>query len=720
MEDLEFKEEEENLKETVHKFKESIFYYEQRAKAVPKLYKGNDVMIENFINMYDEKMRLIYKNIDKPYFARIDFKRDNEKNLEKIYIGKVGVTDEDNNIVTVDWRAPISSIYYDSNIGRTKYIAPDGICEGELLLKRQFNIENQKLISYQDVDTVANDELLKPYLSSSADNRLKNIVSTIQKEQNEIIREPLNKNIIVQGVAGSGKTTVALHRIAYLVYNYRDTVKPNQYLVIGPNKFFISYISNVLPDLDVENVNQLTYDELCKEYINEDFALISEDEKIRQYIKNSNSLNFQNLKVSMEFKNALDKYIEEIDKNIIPNKNIEIKGYVIFSSEFIKNTYNSIKNHVIYDNIEKKVNRTKLLLQKYIEDNLDNIKENLQSQFKEKTKDVSNEIKYKEMDTLSSIEKELSKGFKQRLNKFFNQLLPNIYKTYITFLSRINEYIDLSNYNIKNEDVNYNIKNLKSKKVEFEDLSSLIYLKTCINGKEEYENYKQVAIDEAQDFGDFNFVALKKLLSNATFSIFGDLAQSIYQYRGIKNWESVQNKAFNNKCEIKNLHKSYRTTTEIMNCASNITKHLGLNVAEPVIRHGKDVEFINFSDIDEQIKMIENILEEYLKEDFKTIAIICKDEDEASQISKKLNKKYNAVNITDSDTMYNGGICVITSYLAKGLEFDGAIVSNASKLKYDENNDMEMKLLYVAMTRPLHELKVLYDNELAKPLDNML
>lgn len=720
MEDLEFKEEEENLKETVHKFKESIFYYEQRAKAVPKLYKGNDVMIENFINMYDEKMRLIYKNIDKPYFARIDFKRDNEKNLEKIYIGKVGVTDEDNNIVTVDWRAPISSIYYDSNIGRTKYIAPDGICEGELLLKRQFNIENQKLISYQDVDTVANDELLKPYLSSSADNRLKNIVSTIQKEQNEIIREPLNKNIIVQGVAGSGKTTVALHRIAYLVYNYRDTVKPNQYLVIGPNKFFVSYISNVLPDLDVDNVNQLTYDELCKEYINVDFSLISEDEKIKQYIKNPNSLNFQNLKVSMEFKNALDRYIEEIDKNIIPNKNIEIKGYVIFSSEFIKNTYNSIKNHVIYDNIEKKVNRTKLLLQKYIEDNLDNIKENLQSQFKEKTKDVSNEIKYKEMDTLSSIEKELSKGFKQRLNKFFNQLLPNIYKTYITFLSRINEYIDLSNYNIKNEDVNYNIKNLKSKKVEFEDLSSLIYLKTCINGKEEYENYKQVAIDEAQDFGDFNFVALKKLLSNATFSIFGDLAQSIYQYRGIKNWESVQNKAFNNKCEIKNLHKSYRTTTEIMNCASNITKHLGLNVAEPVIRHGKDVEFINFSDIDEQIKMIENILEEYLKEDFKTIAIICKDEDEASQISKKLNKKYNAVNITDSDTMYNGGICVITSYLAKGLEFDGAIVSNASKLKYDENNDMEMKLLYVAMTRPLHELKVLYDNELAKPLDNML
>ncbi len=720
MENSEFELEKEKLKEVVEKFKETIKYYELRAQAVPKLYKDNELMIENFINMYDEKMQKMFKTINSPYFARIDFKRENENTAEKLYIGKIGAVDEENNIITVDWRAPISSIYYDSNIGKTSYIAPEGVCKGELLLKRQYNIENQKLISYQDVDTVANDELLKPYLNSSADNRLKNIVSTIQKEQNQIIREPLNKNIIVQGVAGSGKTTVALHRIAYLVYNYRDTVKPNQYLVIGPNKFFISYISNVLPDLDVENVNQLTYDELCKEYINEDFALISEDEKIRQYIKNSNSLNFQNLKVSMEFKNALDKYIEEIDKNIIPDKNIEIKGYVIFSSEFIKNIYKSIENPVIYDNIEKKVNKTNLLLQKYVEDNLDDIKENLQNQFKEKTKNVSNELKYKEMDILSSIEKELSKGFKQRLNKFFNQLLPNIYKTYITFLSRINEYIDLSNYNIKNENVNYNIKNLKSKKVEFEDLSSLIYLKTRINGGGEYANYKQVAIDEAQDFGDFNFVALKKLLSNATFSIFGDLAQSIYQYRGIKNWESVQEIAFNNKCEIKNLHKSYRTTTEIMNCASNITKHLGLNVAEPVIRHGKKVEFINFSGVDEQIKTIENILEEYLKEDFKTIAIICKDEDEASSISKRLNKKYNAVNITDSDTMYNGGICAITSYLAKGLEFDGAIVSNASKLKYDENNDMEMKLLYVAMTRPLHELKVLYDNELAKPLDNML
>ena len=717
MEISEFELEKEKLKEVVEKFKETIKYYELRAQAVPKLYKDNELMIENFINMYDEKMQKMFKTINSPYFARIDFKRENENIAEKIYIGKVGTVDEENNIITVDWRAPISSIYYDSNIGKTLYIAPEGICKGELLLKRQYNIENQKLISYQDVDTVANDELLKPYLNSSADNRLKNIVSTIQKEQNQIIRESLYKNIIVQGVAGSGKTTVALHRIAYLVYNYRDTVKPNQYLVIGPNKFFINYISNVLPDLDVENVNQLTYDELCKEYINEDFTLINEDEKIRQYIQNPNSLNFQNLKVSMEFKNALDKYIKEIDKNIIPNKNIEIKGYVIFSSEFIKNTYNSIKNPVIYDNVEKKVDRTNLLLQKYIEDNLDDIKENLKNQFKERTKNVSNEIKYKEMDTLSSIEKELSKGFKQKLNKFFNPLLPNIYKTYITFLSRINEYIDLSNYNIKIEDVNYNIKKLKSKKVEFEDLSSLIYLKTCINGEGEYANYKQVAIDEAQDFGDFNFVALKKLLSNANFSIFGDLAQSIYQYRGIKNWESVQEIAFNNKCEIKNLHKSYRTTTEIMNCASNITKHLGLNVAEPVIRHGKDVEFINFSDIDEQIKTIENILEEYLKENFKTIAIICKDEDEASEISKKLNKKYKAVNITDSDTMYNGGICVITSYLAKGLEFDGAIVSNASKLKYDENNDMEMKLLYVAMTRPLHELKVLYDGKMSDFID---
>lgn len=217
MESDEFQKEKHNLEEILKKYKDIMEYYDLRLDAIPRIYKDNPIMMENSFKMYVGKLRIMQKNVNKPYFARIDFARDGEEKTEKLYIGKVGVIDEENNNITIDWRAPISSMYYDSNLGRASYEAPEGVCKGELLLKRQYDIEDGILKSFQDVDTVSNDELLKPYLNASADNRLKNIVSTIQQEQNEIIREPINKNIIIQGVAGSGKTTVALHRIAYLV-----------------------------------------------------------------------------------------------------------------------------------------------------------------------------------------------------------------------------------------------------------------------------------------------------------------------------------------------------------------------------------------------------------------------------------------------------------------------------------------------------------------------
>ena len=324
MDNIEFQKEKENLKNIIEEYEEVMEYYNQRIDAIPRIYMNNPTMIKNSIEMYSEKLRLMEKSVDKPYFARLDFARDGETKTEQLYIGKVGVMDEDNNNITIDWRAPVSSMYYDSNIGRASYKAPEGICTGELLLKRQYDIENRELKSYQDVDTVSNDELLKPYLGASADNRLKNIVSTIQQEQNAIIREPLNENIIIQGVAGSGKTTVALHRIAYLVYNYRDSIKPNQYLVIGPNKFFVNYISGVLPDLDVENVKQLTYEELCAEFLNENIKLIDEDKKLIQSIVNENLLK-NDIKLSEINKKSEEETIDILVKKITTEYESKIK-----------------------------------------------------------------------------------------------------------------------------------------------------------------------------------------------------------------------------------------------------------------------------------------------------------------------------------------------------------------------------------------------------------
>lgn len=679
----EFKNEEEKLNHILIKYDEVMKYCKNRINSIFTTYANNQTMIENLTEIYLEKIRLMEKSLNKPYFARLDFKRDGESDIEELYIGKVGVIDEKNNNIIIDWRAPVSSMYYDSNIGDASYKAPEGTCTGKLLLKRQYEIENKQLKSYQDVDTVSNDELLKPYLEASVDNRLKNIVSTIQHEQNRIIREPVNKNLIIQGVAGSGKTTVALHRIAYLVYNNRENIKPEQYLIIGPNKFFVNYISGVLPDLDVEDVKQLTYDELCSEILQENITLIDEDIKLLKSIKNEKELTYQKIKVSMQFKKALDKYIKEIKESTIPIYGVRINEKEIISNEFIKQIYNSFEELDEYDNIKTRLMRTNLFFEKYIDENIE---------------------QYREYS-----EKELKKALKN----YFNKLIQKIPKIYQNFLSNLDKYLEISE-DIK-EQVKINIINLKNKKFEFEDLSSLIYLKAKINGIDEYGKYKQIVIDEAQDYGEFTFFSLKFILKNAAFSIFGDLAQSIYQYRSIENWESVLNNTFRYQGEIQYLLKSYRTTTEIMDSANNITKYIKLNIAKPVIRHGKKVSFIKYKEKNEQISLIKRILEQYKTQNYKTIAIICKNEEEAQELYIKLEMN-DIKNITLNDTEYNGGICIITSYLAKGLEFDGVIISNSGEEEYNSNKIIDMKLLYVAMTRPLHELTILYKNDITKPL----
>ena len=700
-----FSEEAEKLQEIIAKFNEVMEYYNLRLDAIPKIYKDNPLMIANFIELYSRKISLMKRTIKKPYFARIDFARDGEKNVEKLYIGKVGVMDEDNNNITIDWRAPISSMYYDSNLGRTSYEAPEGTCTGEMLVKRQYEIEDGKLQSFQDVDTVSNDDLLKPYLEASVDNRLRNIVSTIQVEQNAIIREPIAKNVIVQGVAGSGKTTVALHRIAYLVYNNRERINPEQYLVIGPNKFFVNYISSVLPDLDVDNVNQLTYLELCQKSINEKIQLINEEEKLIKSITDMESLEYERFKVSMRFKEALDKYVEQIDKSIVPDEELVIKGYRILPQEIIQKIYNSIGNNIIYNSIEKKIERVKLLLDKYIEKNNVKLERIIKRQYREKIEELSEEEKREEILKLEYVEKELKTNFRSSIKKYFSFKTKEILNLYYNFLCNITKYVEIEKINDWENKLKNNIANIKKKKVEFEDLSALIYLKVKIVGTEEYDNYRQIAIDEAQDYGDFSFYALKILFRRATFSIFGDLAQSIYQYRGIRNWNEVLNTTFEGDCELKYLLKSYRTTTEIMNSANNITKHINLEIAKPVIRHGENVEYIRYEK--NQIDLIEKIIKEYMKKAYVSIAIICKNDEEAKKIYKKLKERnITATNIVDNENKYDGGICVITSYLAKGLEFDGVIITDASEEKYSSEKAIDMKLLYVAMTSPFHELKV--------------
>ena len=243
-----------------------------------------------------------------------------------------------------------------------------------------------------------------------------------------------------------------------------------------------------------------------------------------------------------------------------------------------------------------------------------------------------------------------------------------------------------------------------------------MYIKYKICGSMQYSNINQIVIDEAQDYGDFNFYILKCIFNNSYFSIYGDLAQSIYSYKSIDSWNSVQNIIFENNADILTLEKSYRTTVEIMEEANNITNMLNLNTATPVIRHGKQVNYIKSND---KINIIISEINKALKNNYKSIAIISKTINESNSIYQELfDRKINVTNIDNSNTQYLGGICTIPSHLSKGLEFDVVIISDANESIFSSSNQTDMKLLYVSMTRPLHELTIIYSDNLNKALKN--
>lgn len=643
------REELEYLDYTIDKYNEVIDDSKLKLNNLRELYKHNyEAMLEEKFRLESE-INSIEKAKSNPYFARIDFKSKNF--LDKCYIGKKGVTDYDNNVITVDWRAPISSLYYNSNVGECKYIAPEGIIEGNLLLKRQYTIEKGKLINFNDVDTVSNDELLKPYLSVSADNRLKNIVSTIQSEQNQIIREDMYKNLVIQGVAGSGKTTVALHRIAYLVYNNRELFKSSDYMVIGPNKFFVSYISNILPDLDVNGVTQNTLDELFLTYMKEDFKINNS----LDIIKDTDEVSYY--KVSMNMKKDIDYYFEQLE--ILPNEDFIVDKIKVLDKSYIKTIYEEI-NKNIFKNIKSRINRLILLLEKDIDDNFSNISK----------KYINNEISHKNIE-----------NFKSNINNYL--------KKYFVILNKKPKSIYMDILKNKGIDCSY----LNKNQINIEDIPALMYIKYKLSGSNDFDNYRHIVIDEAQDYGEFTFYLLNKLFKNASFSIYGDLAQSLYSYRSIDNWECLE-KIFNN-FQILKLNKSYRTTIEIMEEANKINELLNLDKAIPVIRHGKEVSYTN--------KEILDLINE-IKSRYKTIAIITKTQEEANNLYGKLKEKIKINLINSSNLNYDSDLNILPSYLSKGLEFDSVIIVGENG--FDKNNKLEMKLLYVSMTRALHELYI--------------
>lgn len=704
-----------------------------------------DIIVNSLLSgSMDVKLKNLMSAKSKPYFARIDFTEKGKPAPEKLYIGKMSlIREEDQKLIIVDWRAPVANLYYEGRLGDAAYDCPDGRIEGTLELKRQISIDKGELKEIFDIDITTNDELLQSSLGANADDRLKDIVTTIQAEQNAIIRADMWRPLIVQGAAGSGKTTIALHRIAYLIYNYEKSFSPENFMIIAPNKLFLNYISEVLPELGVEKVRQTTFEEFAQDLIGKRFKLRDANEKLLEFVDHTNTeerkqrlalvRRTSEFKASMHFKEALDRYLKVIEENFIPKEDFIFGSTLIYKYEELNDLF---------------INQYKMWS---IARRVDEIKKNLKTRIKARKQAIINQL-YESCDKAVAFlkltvpdENERQRLVTEAIDKRDHDLANlesesnTAVKDYIKKISRLSPYeyykdlvndagmFDMAVGPWLDPEMSlfarsYTADMLRSGWLEIEDLAPIIYLKYCIYGIDEKIPVRHVVIDEAQDFSAFQIFVLKRIIKDSSFTILGDLNQGIHSYRGIQDWNEITEYVFSDrKNEFLVLEQSYRTTVEIMNAANVVLdkiKSREISKGKPVIRHGEDVRIRAMADRKDIIAQILKDLQEFKSLSYKSAAIICKTLKECKEVHTLLSKHAKDITlITGKEEVYKSGIVVLPSCLAKGLEFDAVIIFNADAAGYTED-ELDIKLLYVAMTRPLHRLYIYHTGEMTPLLES--
>jgi DNA helicase-2/ATP-dependent DNA helicase PcrA len=598
------------------------------------------------------KMRkLTEKSIKSPYFARIDFI---EKDMPDAITRYIGVSSfmYENELLIIDWRSPFASMFYDYELGKAGYDAPQKRIEGELLRKRQFKIINRKLIYVLESSMNIQDDILQHELSQTSDDKMKSIIATIQKEQNQIIRNEESETLIIQGVGGSGKTSIALHRVAFLLYRFKETLKAKDVTIISPNKVFGNYISNVLPELGEEKINQSSFTDIAK--IQLDGIINFEDDKDPLEIDDNKWSERVRFKSTFEFLKLMDNYIEKMIKTIFEPEDFIHEKYS-FSEEWIWRRYNAYREVPI----------------------------------KQRMKKIAEDI-HERFDAQKNSEDRIPRpsAFLKSLNKMLKA--KNTFSLYEQFYTEINQA---------------KVFFLPAKKtLEYNDVFPFLYLHAAFEGLRGIDNIKHLVIDEMQDYTPVQYAVIKKLF-HCPMTILGDFGQRINPNH-LHDLADLQNIFY--QAELFELTKSYRSSYEIISFAKKI---LNVSKLEPIERHGEDPEIISCDNEQDEIVNIKTKLDAFLKSDYASLAIILKTNVIAENFYKKLSSDYDVHLISPKSTHFTNGISITSVQMSKGLEFDEVIIPNVNQQTYYSEHDKN--LLYIACTRAMHKLTLFYMEELS-------
>lgn len=608
----------------------------------------------------DEESKLLqkqkyYKRLSriksKPYFASIVYEDLSDHSILNIYIALTYLKDTKLNNILYDWRSPICSLFYDFETGPCTYTSPGGINRGNLLRKRQYKIENNTLISVFDNSINIEDDILQEVLSEESSEKMKNVVNTIQQEQNQVIRNLEDDNLIVQGIAGSGKTSVALHRIAFLLYRIKNLTS-NNILIFSPNNIFTEYISNVLPELGEENTLQTTFNDYLTFFLDEYKDIETFTDFIsRYYSNNETDIELVRYKQSDDIITDMNNFLEHVISN------------AFFEQDIQEDSIRKMTKGDLNEMLHNKYDRMPLF------ERLDEMAEKISSNF---YKGSNKKVK--------SIKKKLEKSLNQKedYKKIYEHFFTSEYSKIKLTKNQLKQYIEKDTLN-------------------YDDALLFAYLKGKLKGFTYEANIKQVVIDEAQDYNKLQYIIISNIFKKASFTILGDINQNINPYYKYTSLDELKN-ILNGSTIYLELLKTYRSSPEIVEYTNKI---LNLNHVNAIRRNNNKPVVIKNKVINLKETLIEDI--KLLQENYISTAIITKDNKEAIKIFNLIKEEINVSLIDDASKKFKRDLIIIPAYLSKGLEFDSVIIYNDRLNSYKRN---ERNLLYVACTRAQHELHI--------------